>query len=94
MKCTDCKYCIKLDTGYSNWTVMGTDVDCLRGLNPGFPEDEFYGKEPSLLYAQKCDNFIKGKCVWINVDMEGRELEDYSDSIEVKELLKKYAAKY
>lgn len=93
MKCTDCKYCIEQDTGHSNWSAEGIDVDCLLGLNPDFPEDEFYGEDPCLLYAQKCNNFTKGAGVKVNVDLEEGKLEDYSENIEVKELLKKYAAK-
>jgi hypothetical protein len=33
MKCTDCKYCVEQDEGYSNWTVEGTEIDCLLGKN-------------------------------------------------------------
>lgn len=36
MKCTECKFCIMHDTGYSNYTVEGTDVDCIINLNPAF----------------------------------------------------------
>ena len=79
MKCTDCKYHVSEDTGYSNWTVEGTDVDCLLGLNPDMPIDNFFGEEKSLEFAQKCDRFVKGDGVYIDVDREG--LEDYDNPL-------------
>lgn len=90
MKCTDCKYCLALDYGYSNWTVEGTSIDCLLKLNPSFPVDRGYGLEPSLDFAAKCPRYISGECISVDVDQEEGELENYSNDPEVKALLKEW----
>ena len=90
-KCNDCKYCILQDEGYSNYTVEGTTADCLLHKNPGFPEDNFYGKEPVLKYAEECDRFTHGDCVEVDVDQDYGPLENYSEDEEIKELLRVYS---
>lgn len=92
MKCTDCKYCVEQDCGYSNYTVEGTEVDCLLGLNPAMPVGRFYGEEPSLSFAERCEKFISGSCVYIDVDREciqcGQKLSaGYTDDPEIGPLL-------
>jgi len=89
-KCTECKYCIEQDYGYSNWTVEGTDVDCLLHKNSEFPKDKFYGEEPELLFAEKCDSFSAGDHPEIDCDQENGELWEYSADPEIIELLKKW----
>ena len=44
--CSDCKHSVLVDYGYSNYTVEGTNVYCIKKLhpNPGF--DNWYG-DPS-----------------------------------------------
>ena len=69
MKCTDCKYSVEDDFGYSNWTVEGTEVSCLLGKNPDFPIDRFYGEDPSLSFAEKCDSFVEGENTCFDVDI-------------------------
>lgn len=90
MKCTDCKYCLEQDYGYSNYTVEGTDVDCLLHKNPEFPEDRFYGEEPALLFAKKCDKFTLGDHPVIDVDLDAGKVWEYSDDPEIINLLKKW----
>jgi hypothetical protein len=70
VKCTNCKYCVEEGFGYSNYTVEGTEVDCLLGLNPAMPVDRFYGEEPSLSFAERCEKFTKGCSVYLDVDRE------------------------
>jgi len=87
MKCTECKYCVEQDNGYSNYTVEGTESDCLLGKNPDFPRDRWYGKETALDYANKCDVFIEGELS--HFDVEGEiTVEDYKDDTEIYNLLK------
>lgn len=93
MKCIDCIYCIQIDNGYSNWTVEGTDVDCLLNLNPKLPEDKFYGEEGALNFAKICKKFTYGEGVYLDVerelltDNEEKVSERYSDNKEIKKLL-------
>jgi hypothetical protein len=69
---------------------MGTDAHCLLKLNPGLPEDIFYGEEPHLLFATQCESFYEGDPVCVDVEMEMGDLEEYSDDPEIKELLRTY----
>ena len=89
-KCNSCKYAIELDYGYSNYTVEGTTIDCLLHLNPKFPEDRFYGLEPCLLFANECKSFSKGYPVGVDCEQEDGSLENYSDDLEIKNLLREY----
>ncbi len=68
MKCTDCKFCYEADYGYSNYTVEGTTVYCLKNANPNFPKDRWYGKEPELEFANQCSLFVEGDSVKRYVD--------------------------
>ena len=87
MKCTECKYCVEEEYGYSNWTVEGVEVDCLLGKHPKFPVDRFYGEEEDLLFASKCKKFIRGGSTEIDCDREDDFPEDYSDDEEIRKLL-------
>jgi hypothetical protein len=89
MKCSDCKYHIDEDTGYSNWTVEGTDIDCLLKLNPGLPKDRWYNEDPVLDFANQCEKFVEGPGVEVDVDIGLGDLMNYSDDPEIKELLSK-----
>jgi len=50
-RCCNCRYSLTEDNGYSNWTVEGTDIDCLKKLNPSFPVDAWYGECPEGKFA-------------------------------------------
>ncbi|MCP4392655.1 MAG: hypothetical protein GY804_00010 [Alphaproteobacteria bacterium] len=95
-KCTDCKYCVEEDYGSSNYTVEGTDVDCLLGLNPSLPEDRFWGEEPVLTFAETCEKFEAGVGVDIDCDREDLTNSDdplssaYAEDPEIKLLLDKW----
>ena len=86
MKCTECKYCYQQDTGYSNYTVMGTDVSCLKKKHPDGCFDLFYGEEVKLNFANECDYFTKGKGLLIDCEMEDGNIEAYTDDLEIKAL--------
>lgn len=97
--CEDCKYCVQEDSGYSNYTVEGTTADCLLGLNSKMPIDRFYGEDPALQFAKKCERFSEGVGPYIDVDRESlKHYNDklstaYSDDPEISELLDAWEAK-
>jgi len=70
MKCTDCKFCVLVDNGYSNYTVEGTDFYCGKKCHPKAPFDHFYGTEKLLEHAEKCPNFTSGEKIHIDVNRE------------------------
>jgi hypothetical protein len=86
--CSECIYSIREDNGYSNYTVEGTDIDCLKSLNPNFPVDAWYGECKQGLFAAECPSFFRGVGVSVDVDQDMGELENYSDDPEIKELLR------
>ena len=88
--CTDCKYCIEMDYGYSNYTVEGTEVDCLLHKNEDFPKDRFYGEEPALNFANNCVFYEEGGSVEIDVDQDEGAFENYSSDEKIKLLLNNY----
>ena len=86
--CSRCKYSIREDNGYSNWTVEGCDIDCLKKLNPKFPVDAWYGECPEGDLAQTCPSYTEGDGVNVDVEHEMGPLEAYSEDPEIKELLR------
>jgi len=79
------------DTGYSNWTVMETELSCLKDLNEGLPAEESYRWETEMSdvnsFAEKCDSFREGESIHVDVEQEEGAMSNYSDDREVKELL-------
>jgi hypothetical protein len=75
--CSSCRFAIFEDTGYSNWTVMGTDFSCAKRLHPDGIFDEFYGEDVRLQYADRCEGFEAGES--IHMDVDGEEFEALSD---------------
>lgn len=75
--CTHCRFAIFADTGYSNWTVMGTDFSCAKRLHPDGTFDEFYGEDVRLQFADRCDGFEPGEAIHLDVDEE--QVENLSD---------------
>ena len=54
-RCHACAHAIMRDTGYSNWTVEGTDFECSLNLHPSpRPVDIYYGDAKELKFAQGC----------------------------------------
>lgn len=88
MKCTDCKYHITEDYGYSNYTVEGTVIYCLLNKNPKFPCDRGWDLIPEVKFAETCPQFSRGSGVHVDCDKEEGAYENYSDDPEIKDLLK------
>jgi hypothetical protein len=76
-KCTECKFHILRDEGYSNYTVEGTAFNCALGLNPHAPFDNFYSKAPELNFAESCTSFKPGP--GLQLDVDGEVLSDLTD---------------
>ena len=82
-QCDNCKFCVLQDTGYSNYTVEGTDVMCMLNLHPDTPFDRgsyFAQVDSRLLYAEQCEGYAEGNPVEIDCD---REKAEYSGMIPV-----------
>lgn len=93
-RCYNCKFWALQDSGYSNWTVMETNVHCLKKKfesieesyswksNANNPENdhEFYKQ------AESCDEYKKECGVQINLDVDGdTTIEDFKEDAEVYE---------
>ena len=72
-RCHACAHAIMRDTGYSNWTVEGTDFECSLNLHPSpGPVDIYYGDAKELKFAQGCPSWSPGgPREWHSVDCPG-----------------------
>lgn len=88
--CEGCKFLERRDTGYSNWTVTGSAIDCLRNLNPHTPlcdEDVESAKfEAALAFGETCSSRVAGEGPWFDVDGEVTA-DDYKDDPDLYALL-------
>lgn len=89
MKCTECKFCLLEDYGYSNYTVEGTDASCLLELNPDFPVDNWYGESPAHDFANVCPRFKEGNPVEIDVECESGHILNYVCDGEVYSIIER-----
>lgn len=70
--CENCRFCLMQDVGYSNYTVEGIDVHCLKRIHPESGFDKWYGGDERLEFAEKCKGYESGTPVCIDVDQEDR----------------------
>jgi hypothetical protein len=91
-RCYNCKFFATSDTGYSNWTVMGADIDCLKkhfetteesyswkqGQKNPDEDSEFFKR------AESCQDYVKeiGTQIHLDVDRETK-LSEFKDDPEV-----------
>ena len=76
--CTTCVLCLREDYGYSNYTVEGTTLACLAGMNPAMEgrEDEQWNESrmaelaPILDVALTCQRYREGAPATLDVDHE------------------------
>lgn len=75
-RCYNCKFYMRQDRGYSNYTVEETEGFCLKGLNVYLPANEGYSHEsndhPVMKVAESCDAFEAGVGLHFDVDREGK----------------------
>ena len=79
-RCSNCLFLCHQDSGYSNWTVMETYLNCLKGkfedIEDSYPQDlesDFYKQ------AENCEHFLKGQGASFDVDGEVT-IADYADN--------------
>lgn len=91
--CETCKWCVMQDHGYSNYTVEGTTVHCLKKLHPEDGFDRWFGDDKRIAFANECAGYEAGEAVSIDCDREGlKKWEDplssaYTSDPEVGRLL-------
>ena len=94
--CVGCKYLFRQDTGYSNYTVLETEIDCIRNRNSNLPQNEPYDwKEDAAednwpaTNDSRCELYAEGPQVYLDCDGEEKP-EDFTTDAEV---LAAFAAK-
>jgi hypothetical protein len=91
-RCYDCKFWATVDQGYSNYTVIETEVHCLKKHFE--PTEESYswqygGREPEndhefFKQAENCEDFVKEIGTQISLDVDGETtIEDFKSDMEV-----------
>jgi hypothetical protein len=68
--CSECRFCIQQDEGYSNYTVEGVTIQCAKGLHPDGDFDRWYGEDKRLRNVEDCPGFVSGEPLWIDVDRD------------------------
>lgn len=92
--CDGCKYIMFQDSGYSNYTVLNTDVHCLLDLNENLPSERPYDWNQSKnnwksTNCSRCDRYCEGD--QIHLDVEGEESpEDCTDDEETLSAFREY----
>lgn len=66
-RCFNCRWFATVDSGYSNYTVLGTNVHCIKSKNEFFPCEESCSwklensktlDSKPVLVAESCDSYI------------------------------------
>jgi hypothetical protein len=68
--CETCHHCVRLDFGYSSYTVEGTEIHCEVKVHPNAPFDRFYGEDKRLAFAEQCARYVEGEPLDMDVDRE------------------------
>jgi hypothetical protein len=95
--CETCKYCTRQDYGYSNYTVEGSTLDCLKGLHPempiedGYPEDRDFNRK--LAFGETCASRVAGDGPYFDCDGEVTDEEACDNDPELLQLVKVWRAK-
>lgn len=87
--CTECKFCVCEDYGYSNYTTEGTTLACLKNANPpldGLDADCDKSIAEIIRVAADCVHFVEGEGPRRDVDCEVTA-HDYKDDPELYRLL-------
>ena len=66
--CSNCKYAIFQEEGYSNYTVEGCVFTCALGKHPDGSFDRWYGEDKRLNYV--CDSHSVGDPIEMDVECE------------------------
>lgn len=88
--CEGCKYLMRQDEGYSNYTDMSTSLDCLKGVHPALPlsdaDIEGPALEAALSFGETCPARVAGDGPWFDVEGDVTD-EQYKDDVEIYALL-------
>ena len=71
--CSECRYAVLVDYGYSNWTVEGTNLYCAKKLHPNDGFDHWYGENNEVRFADNCSGYVSGAPVLVDVDGEAMD---------------------
>ncbi len=74
--CENCKFFVKKDYGYSNYTVEGTTGSCLAGKHPAAEFEVSYDSQPEYEVAKQCSYYNKGECWDLDCDGENESPSD------------------
>lgn len=86
--CVGCKFLYAKDSGYSNYTVEETTIECAKSFNKDLPADRPYDwrHEPDnwakTMYG-RCSNYAVG--IMVHLDVDGEEtVEDQTEDPDVR----------
>ena len=80
--CTNCAYCVHAGTGYSEYTILGEDLICMKKYREDF--DTEYATDAQVdafnKIAEGCPHFVEGEGPRLGLysDDEEKDLVDWS----------------
>ena len=87
--CETCKFLRRQDYGYSNWTVEGATLDCLKRLHPMEEiDDQFESRAfaEAMAFGATCAGRVEGDGPYFDCDGE-TTVEEYKGDAELYALL-------
>ena len=89
--CVGCKFLYQIDIGYSNYTVLDTEVRCAKNRNPHLPEEipenwDMENDHWSMTDRSRCELYVSGPVVWLDVDGDDGPA-DFTDDREAIEAI-------
>ena len=66
-KCSECRYCVHRDYGYSAWTVEGATSECVKVKRENFDID-WWRTNTEDLFATICDGYEKGEPLKVEIE--------------------------
>lgn len=73
--CSNCRYAVFQDYGFSSYTVEGSTFRCAKKVHPlGDDIESTFDDDPWTKQAESCREFSNGLAIWLDVDGETESL--------------------
>ena len=98
-RCYNCKFWATQDDGYSNWTVMGTTIHCMKKHFEATEESYSWNQNKDnpendadfFKQAETCPDYKLHEGTQVGFDVDGEiTVEDFKEDKEVYEAAKEY----
>lgn len=96
VSCLSCKYLYFQETGYSNYTVLDTEINCALDKNKNLPAYEPWGWKINnpcgdnwdKTSTSRCSSYSKGECITLDIDGEDGPADESDDEEQIEAICK------